>query len=91
MHWRRKWQPTPAFLPGESQGWWSLLGSHRVRKTSDLAAAAASSLYLPSSVFLIGTVNPSKRRFMLYLYTQHKENGLSERHGGGTKLPEPRM
>ena len=26
MHWRRKWQPTPVFLPGESQGWWSLLG-----------------------------------------------------------------
>ena len=22
MHWRRKWQPTPVFLPGESQGWW---------------------------------------------------------------------
>ena len=21
MHWRRKWQPTPLFLPGESQGW----------------------------------------------------------------------
>ena len=21
MHWRRKWQPTPMFLPGESQGW----------------------------------------------------------------------
>ena len=20
MHWRRKWQPTPVFLPGESQG-----------------------------------------------------------------------
>ena len=26
MHWRRKWQPTPAFLPGESQGQRSLLG-----------------------------------------------------------------
>ena len=25
MHWRRKWQPTPAFLPGESQGWRSLV------------------------------------------------------------------
>ena len=25
MHWRRKWQPTPVFLPGESQGWWSLV------------------------------------------------------------------
>ena len=27
MHWRRKWQPTPVFLPGESQGWGSLVGS----------------------------------------------------------------
>ena len=26
MHWRRKWQPTPVFLPGESQGGGSLLG-----------------------------------------------------------------
>ena len=26
MHWRRKWQPTPAFLPAESQGWGSLVG-----------------------------------------------------------------
>ena len=26
MHWRRKWQPTPVFLPGESQGPGSLLG-----------------------------------------------------------------
>ena len=28
MHWRRKWQPTPVFLPGESQGWLSLVGCH---------------------------------------------------------------
>ena len=26
MHWRRKWQPTPVFLPGEPQGWGSLVG-----------------------------------------------------------------
>ena len=26
MHWRRKWQPTPVFLPGESQGRASLVG-----------------------------------------------------------------
>ena len=26
MHWRRKWQNTPVFLPGESQGWGSLVG-----------------------------------------------------------------
>ena len=26
MHWRRKWQPPPVFLPGESQGRRSLVG-----------------------------------------------------------------
>ena len=26
MHWRRKWQPTPVFLSGESQGQGSLVG-----------------------------------------------------------------
>jgi len=36
MHWRRKWQPTPVFLPGESQGLGEpgglpSMGSHRVR------------------------------------------------------------
>ena len=51
MHWRRKWQPTPVFLPGESQGRGSLVGchlwgSHRVRHDwSDLAAAAAVILH----------------------------------------------
>ena len=25
-HWRRRWQPTPVFLPWESQGWGSLVG-----------------------------------------------------------------
>jgi len=44
MHWRRKWQPTPMFLPGESQGWELggplSMGSHRVgHDWCDLAAA----------------------------------------------------
>ena len=26
IHWRRKWQPTPVFLPGESRGRGSLVG-----------------------------------------------------------------
>ena len=34
MHWRRKWQPIPVFLPGESQeqepGGPPSVGSHRV-------------------------------------------------------------
>ena len=47
MHWGRKWQSTPVFLPGESQRWGEpgglpSMGSHRVRHDwSDLAAAAA--------------------------------------------------
>ena len=52
MHWRRTWQPTPVFLPGESQGRGSLVGCclwglHRVgHDWSDLAAAAAAWLLL---------------------------------------------
>ena len=46
MHWRRKWQPTPVFLPRESQGQQSLVGCHlwgrRVRHNWSDAAAAAS-------------------------------------------------
>ena len=48
LHWRRKWQPTPVFLPGESQGQRSLgglpsMGSHRVgHDWCDAAAAAAA-------------------------------------------------
>ena len=27
LHWRRRWQPTPVFLPGESQGRGSLVAA----------------------------------------------------------------
>ena len=33
MHWRRKWQPTPVFLPGESQGWGSVVGCRLCGRT----------------------------------------------------------
>ena len=48
MHWRRKWQLTPVFLPGESQGRGEpgglpSMGSHRVgHGWSNLAVAAAA-------------------------------------------------
>ena len=39
-HWRRKWQPTPVFLPGESQGRGSLMGCHLWGRTeSDMTEA----------------------------------------------------
>ena len=44
MPWRRKWQPTPVFLPGESQGWGSLVGCHLWGRTeSDTTEAAQHS------------------------------------------------
>ena len=55
-----KWQPTPVFLPGESQGQGSLvgcsMGSHRVRHDwSNLAAVAAAKptwLHIPGCLAL---------------------------------------
>ena len=44
MHWRRKWQPTPVFLPGESQGQGSLVGCHlRDHTESDSTEGLSSS------------------------------------------------
>ena len=46
VHWRRKWQPTPVFLPGESQGWGSLVGCHLWGRTesdtTEVTAAVAA-------------------------------------------------
>ena len=48
MHWGRKWQPTPVFLPGESQGWRSLVGcrlwGRTASDTTEAPAAAAAQL-----------------------------------------------
>ena len=52
IHWRRKWQPTLVFLPGESPGMREpvglpSMGSHRVgHDWNDLAAAAAAAYCL---------------------------------------------
>src|SRR5574341_1089282 len=49
MHWRRKWQPTPVFLPGESQGRGSLVGCHLWSHTelgmTEATAAAAAAVF----------------------------------------------
>ena len=57
MHWRRKWQPTPVFLPGESQGrgaWWAAVSG---------AAQSRTRLRRLSS-------SSSHRRLQLVLYPQ---------------------
>ena len=47
MHWRRKWQPTPVFLPWESQGWGSLVGCRlRVAQGWTRLKWLSSSMYM---------------------------------------------
>ena len=71
MPWRRKWQPTPMFLPGESQGRWSLVGcrlwGHTELDTTDVTqqqqqqqkqlTSSSSSVYM--SVLLSQLALPS--------------------------------
>ena len=47
MHWRRKWQPTPVFLPGESQGrgaWWAAVSGFAQSRTRLKQLSSSSSL-----------------------------------------------
>ena len=48
MHWRRKWRPTPVFLPGESQARGSLVGcrlwDHTCRTRLKRLSSSSSSL-----------------------------------------------
>ena len=47
MHWRRKWQPTPVFWPGESQGrgaWWAAVYRVTQRQTGLKRLSSSSSL-----------------------------------------------
>ena len=45
MHWKRKWQPTPVFLPGESQGRGSL-GQSQTRLKQLSSSSSSSSIYV---------------------------------------------
>ena len=48
MHWKRKWQPTPVFLPGECQGRGSLVGfrlwGHTESDMTEVTAAVAATM-----------------------------------------------
>ena len=52
MHWRRKWQPTPVFLPGESQGWGSLVGCRLWSCTELDTTEAAAAVYITLGISL---------------------------------------
>ena len=71
FHWRRKWQPTPVFLPGESHGQRSLAGySSWGRKESDMTER----LHF-TSIVLIYIENLC---FSLYCGSRHTSKSLSD-------------
>ena len=57
-HWRRKWQPTPVFLPGESQvreAWWAAVygvaqSRTRLKRLSSSSSSTALCMYATSSL-----------------------------------------
>ena len=57
MHWRRKWQPTPVFLPGESHGRRSLVGcSPWGRTESDTTEATWQQSHKYTKILLVITL-----------------------------------
>ena len=72
-HWRRKWQPTPLFLPGESQGRRSLVGchlwGHTESDTTDMTSSSSSSSRVVRIkwIMLVKACNTVKSRHKLSL------------------------
>ena len=62
MHWRMKWQPTPVFLPGESQGrgaWWAAVSGVAQSRTR-LKRLSSSSTSLDTLVILLLNLKPEQ-------------------------------
>ena len=75
IHWRRKWQPTPVLLPGESQGrgaWWAAVyavaqsqtGLKRLSSSSRFSLSYQSSFRCKLNIFF--TFQISKHEMFSY-------------------------
>ena len=58
IHWRRKWQPTPVFLPGESQGRGSLMGCRLWGHTESATTEATQQQQQQERHIGVGNGNP---------------------------------
>ena len=91
MHWRGKWQPTPVFLPGESQGWGSLVGCRLWGRTeSDTTGATQQQQQqLWATDSLKGVQNASLIEILggwigWYLQNSFRMHHTTRRHSGNT-------
>ena len=56
MYWRRKWQPPPVFLPGESQGrgaWWAAVSGVAQSRTRLKRLSSSSNVFKTHSYYYI--------------------------------------
>ena len=76
--WRRKWQPTPVFLPGKSRGWRNLVGySPWGRKESD---TTERHLLYYNVLYRSNTIS--------YFFLKNHKMGNSNEEAGATTLHE---
>ena len=85
MYWRRKWQPTPVFLPGESQGRGSLVGCRLWGRTEADTTEWLSSSSAPLVRMWIGAATmengrevPQKRKRTIIWSSNSASGYLSE-------------
>ena len=79
MHWRRKWQPTPVFFPGESQGWGSLVGCRLWGHTeSDMTEVTLHGPNIPGSYAILlfiasdfASITNQLHSWVLFLFWLH--------------------
>ena len=79
VHWRRKWQPTPVFLPGESQGregWWAAI--YGVAQSRTWLKWLSSSITIPGNCSFL-EINCHRK--LCFLFQWNFPNFISL-HGG---------
>ena len=68
IHWRRKWQPTPVFLPGESQGRGSLVGCHLWGRTESDTTEATQQQQQQQHIYM-----EFRKMVMIILYARQQK------------------
>ena len=90
MHWRRKWQPTPVFLPGECQGRGSLVGcclwGCTELDTTEVTQQQEQHAYYQKNNFTI-----KELKYFYYLHYNSNNMNLKKNQSTTTNLKLPCM
>ena len=90
MHWRRKWHPTPVFLPGESQGrgaWWAAVygvAQSRTRLKRLSSSSSSNVRYADDTTFMAESEEELKSLLM-------KVKEESEKFGLKLNIPKTKI